>query len=141
MVMLGATGRNFAAGMSGGMAYVLDEAAISPIRCNKQMVGLEKLEDAEEIEELRQMIQRHADYTKSQRACKILALWERMRAEIRQGHAEGLQTNARRQSNGARRRPERRRGHHGCLRRKCEGRLPHGRRLMHNCNLKSETLT
>ncbi|MDB6032586.1 MAG: large subunit of NADH-dependent glutamate synthase [Verrucomicrobiales bacterium] len=76
VVVLGQTGRNFAAGMSGGVAYVLDEAGDFSLRCNKQMVGLEKLEDAEEIEELRTMIQRHADYTKSQRAFKILALWE-----------------------------------------------------------------
>jgi len=76
VVVLGPTGRNFAAGMSGGTAYVLDEAGDFPTRCNKQMVDLEKLEDATEIEEVRQMIKRHADYTKSQRAFKILALWE-----------------------------------------------------------------
>ena len=45
VVVLGPTGRNFAAGMSGGIAYVLDEAGDFPTRCNKQMVGLEKLED------------------------------------------------------------------------------------------------
>jgi glutamate synthase (ferredoxin) len=75
-IILGETGRNFAAGMSGGTAYVLDEAGEFPTRCNKQMVDLEKLEDEAEIEEVRQMIKRHADYTKSQRAFKILALWE-----------------------------------------------------------------
>jgi len=41
------------------------------------MVGLEKLADAAEIEEVRQLIQRHADYTKSQRASKILAQWKK----------------------------------------------------------------
>ena len=61
VVVLGQTGRNFAAGMSGGIAYVLDEAGRFPTRCNTQMVGLEKLEDADEIEEVRKMIQRHAD--------------------------------------------------------------------------------
>jgi glutamate synthase (ferredoxin) len=76
VVVLGPTGRNFAAGMSGGTAYVLDEPGDFATRCNLQMVGLEKLEDAEEIETVRQMIQRHADWTKSQRAFKILALWE-----------------------------------------------------------------
>jgi len=55
---------------------VLDEAGDFSARCNGQMVGLEKLEDAEEIETLRLMIKRHADYTKSQRAFRILALWE-----------------------------------------------------------------
>jgi glutamate synthase (ferredoxin) len=77
VVVLGPTGRNFAAGMSGGVAYVLDEAGDFERRCNKQMVGLENLADAAEIEEVRQLIQRHADYTKSQRAAKILAQWEK----------------------------------------------------------------
>jgi glutamate synthase (ferredoxin) len=78
VVVLGPTGRNFAAGMSGGIAYVLDETGDFPTRCNKQMVGLDKLEDAEETELVRQMVARHADYTRSQRAFKILALWEEM---------------------------------------------------------------
>jgi glutamate synthase (ferredoxin) len=77
VVVLGATGRNFAAGMSGGTAYVIDEQGDFATRCNQQMVGLEKLEDAEEIEQVRQMIARHADHTRSQRAFKVLALWER----------------------------------------------------------------
>ncbi len=75
VVVLGPAGRNFAAGMSGGVAYVLDEAGDFSTRCNKQMVALETLEDADEITQVRQMIQRHADYTKSQRAAKILAEW------------------------------------------------------------------
>jgi len=77
VVVLGKTGRNFAAGMSGGVAYILDEAGDFATRCNQQMVGLEKA-DPEEIEELRLMIKRHADYTKSQKAFKVLALWEEM---------------------------------------------------------------
>ncbi len=77
VVVLGQTGRNFAAGMSGGVAYVLDEAGDFKTRCNSQMVGLEKLEDAEEIEALRKLIQKHADCTKSQRAFKVLAMWEK----------------------------------------------------------------
>jgi glutamate synthase (ferredoxin) len=76
VVVLGQTGRNFAAGMSGGVAYVLDEQSDFAERCNQQMVVLEKLEDAEEIEALRQLIHRHAEYTRSQRAFKVLALWE-----------------------------------------------------------------
>ena len=78
VVILGSTGRNFAAGMSGGVAYILDEAGDFASRCNKQMVGLERFENAEEAEDVRQMIQRHAEYTDSQRAWKILALWEAM---------------------------------------------------------------
>jgi len=76
-VILGATGRNFAAGMSGGIAYVLDEAGDFATRCNKDMVGLGKLTDRDEIEELRQIIARHGDATKSTRAWKILAEWDR----------------------------------------------------------------
>jgi len=78
VVVLGATGRNFAAGMSGGVAYILDETGDFATRCNTQMVGLETLEDAEEINDLYQMIQRHADYTGSQKASKILAQWKEM---------------------------------------------------------------
>ena len=76
LVVLGSTGRNFAAGMSGGVAYILDEKGDFATRCNMQMVGLEKLEDPEEIAEVRRMIDCHAKYTKSQKAFKILALWE-----------------------------------------------------------------
>ncbi|MCX6904040.1 MAG: glutamate synthase-related protein, partial [Verrucomicrobia bacterium] len=76
VVVLGATGRNFAAGMSGGIAYVMDEQGDFATRCNQQMCNLEKLEDPEEIEAVRLMIQKHADYTRSQRAFKVLALWE-----------------------------------------------------------------
>ncbi|MBE9125846.1 MULTISPECIES: glutamate synthase large subunit [unclassified Coleofasciculus] len=78
VVVLGATGRNFAAGMSGGVAYILDEAGDFATRCNQQMVGLETLEDAEEIEILRQMIEKHSKYTGSQKASKVLAHWEEM---------------------------------------------------------------
>ncbi len=77
VVILGPTGRNFAAGMSGGIAYILDEKGDFGTRCNLQMVALEKFEDSAEAEDVRLMIQRHAEYTKSQRAWKILALWEK----------------------------------------------------------------
>src|SRR5262249_46484206 len=77
VVVLGPTGRNFAAGMSGGIAYVLDEEGDFSRRCNLQMVGLERLEDADEIEQIRQMIQRHADYTRSQKAANVLSDWQR----------------------------------------------------------------
>lgn len=78
VVVLGLTGRNFAAGMSGGVAYILDEAGDFPTRCNTQMVGLEALEDPEEIADLYQMIQRHARYTQSQKAAQVLANWQDM---------------------------------------------------------------
>lgn len=76
VVVLGPTGRNFAAGMSGGIAYVLDEAGDFHRRCNQEMVYIERLEDEEEIREVKEMIRRHAEYTESQRAWEILSLWE-----------------------------------------------------------------
>jgi glutamate synthase (ferredoxin) len=78
VVILGTTGRNFAAGMSGGIAYILDEAGDFATRCNTQMSDLETLKDPQEIDTLRQMIQKHADYTGSQKATKVLANWETM---------------------------------------------------------------
>ena len=78
VVVLGATGRNFAAGMSGGVAYVLDVAGDFPQRCNMAMVGLETLANPEEIQEVRAMIQRHVEYTNSERGRNILKLWEEM---------------------------------------------------------------
>jgi glutamate synthase (ferredoxin) len=76
VVILGKTGRNFAAGMSGGIAYVLDEDGDFHTRCNMELVGLEKLEDADEIEEVWKLIQRYQTYTKCQRAAKMLAEWK-----------------------------------------------------------------
>ncbi len=76
VVVLGPTGRNFAAGMSGGIAYVLDETDDFHRRCNQDMVYLERLEDEEEILEIKEMIRRHAEYTGSHRAWEILSSWE-----------------------------------------------------------------
>lgn len=76
VVVLGATGRNFAAGMSGGVAYVLDLQGDFASKCNKQMVELERLEGSAEIEELRQLIQQHVRFTHSQLAANLLENWE-----------------------------------------------------------------
>ena len=76
VVILGPAGRNFAAGMSGGIAYVLDEVGDFPRRCNTQMVNLEKLTDDDEMEAVWKMIQRHFAYTKSKRAETVLADWK-----------------------------------------------------------------
>ena len=69
VVVLGRTGRNFAAGMSGGIAYVLDEEPVDGVRFDKrvnlEMVELETLEDPEEQAEVRELIQRHYAYTNS----------------------------------------------------------------------------
>jgi glutamate synthase (ferredoxin) len=78
VVILGPAGRNFAAGMSGGVAYVLDEKGDFPTRVNLQMVGLGRLEDPDEIEQVWKMVQRHQTYTKSARAAHILAAWDQM---------------------------------------------------------------
>jgi glutamate synthase (ferredoxin) len=82
VVVLGPTGRNFAAGMSGGIAYVLDEPGDFMRRCNLEMVKLFRLDDAEEIDLVQDMIRRHANYTKSDRAWKILALWDEMASKF-----------------------------------------------------------
>ncbi|TBL78668.1 glutamate synthase large subunit [Paenibacillus thalictri] len=76
VVVLGGTGRNFAAGMSGGIAYVLDEDGTFAERCNKEMVLLEQMEEIYESEEVRNMIQHHATFTGSDVAQRILLNWE-----------------------------------------------------------------
>ncbi len=78
VVILGPTGRNFAAGMSGGIAYVLDERGEFPIRCNRAMVDLESLTDPEEIAIVRGMVERHVAYTRSDRGRFVLEHWEAM---------------------------------------------------------------
>lgn len=76
VVVLGDTGRNFAAGMSGGIAYVYDPEGVLIQRSNLEMVLLEHLEDPKEIEVVYGMIQRHSMYTDSMLAMKILSNWD-----------------------------------------------------------------
>jgi glutamate synthase (NADPH/NADH) large chain/glutamate synthase (ferredoxin) len=75
VVVLGPTGRNFAAGMSGGIAYVLDEDGSFAARCNMGMVGFEAPSGADAIE-LREMIQEHWERTGSPVAERVLARWQ-----------------------------------------------------------------
>ncbi len=75
-VVIGPTGRNFAAGMSGGAAYVFDEAGEFPARCNLEMVALEKLEEPEDVEQVRDLLIQHAGYTKSTVAARLLGDWD-----------------------------------------------------------------
>jgi glutamate synthase domain-containing protein 3 len=75
VVVLGPTGRNFAAGMSGGVAYVLDEDGGFAERCNMGMVGLDGLEEADAIE-LRAMIEEHGRRTGSPVAARVLGGWD-----------------------------------------------------------------
>ena len=77
VVVLGSTGRNFAAGMSGGVAYVLDEIGDFPVRCNKDMVSLDKPGE-EDAEEIKGMIERHVEYTHSEKGKDILSRWTAM---------------------------------------------------------------
>jgi glutamate synthase (NADPH/NADH) large chain len=76
VVVLGKTGRNFAAGMSGGIAYVLDVDGDFDYYCNKGLVELSSVEDKTDIDELQEMINKHLLYTQSSLAAKILTNWE-----------------------------------------------------------------
>jgi len=75
-VILGPTGRNFAAGMSGGIAYVYDPDDKLLGNCNLEMVELEMVADPADIDELKQLIENHQRYTGSTVAEKILDDWE-----------------------------------------------------------------
>jgi glutamate synthase domain-containing protein 2/glutamate synthase domain-containing protein 1/glutamate synthase domain-containing protein 3 len=80
VIVLGVTGKNFAAGMSGGLAYVLDEDGTFEKRCNKAMVDLKRLAAPEEIKALRGVIYRHLELTESARAKAILNDWAKYEA-------------------------------------------------------------
>ena len=75
VVVLGQTGRNFAAGMSGGVAYVLQDPATFEINCNQDMVALESVDDADDVAELKGLLEQHLQYTESTVAKNILANW------------------------------------------------------------------
>ena len=76
VVVLGRTGRNFAAGMSGGMAFVFDEAGDFADRCNLEMVSLEPFASPEDRELVRELLTRHAAATGSDVARTILDGWD-----------------------------------------------------------------
>jgi len=95
VVVLGQTGRNFAAGMSGGVAYVLDEDGLFHKRCNLSMVSLETVHHVDNVPEdavhhldqpdevtLKHLIEKHAAYTGSERAKTILAHWDDFRGRF-----------------------------------------------------------
>jgi glutamate synthase (ferredoxin) len=79
VVVLGRTGRNFAAGMSGGIAYVLDQDGDFAERCNLGMVDLEPFADAEEEHLVHSLIEEHAKLTGSVRARTVVEEWSRYR--------------------------------------------------------------
>ncbi|MHC6180053.1 glutamate synthase large subunit [Clostridium sp. JNZ X4-2] len=76
VVIIGKTGRNFAAGMSGGVAYVLDEDDSFNNKCNLQMVDIEKITDDEDIDTVYKLVQDHYKYTNSLKAQDILNQWD-----------------------------------------------------------------
>jgi glutamate synthase (NADPH/NADH) large chain/glutamate synthase (ferredoxin) len=76
VVVLGETGRNFGAGMTNGIAYVLDEEGEFPQRYNPELVGIERVEQDEDAKELRTLILRHLELTKSDRSREIAERWE-----------------------------------------------------------------
>ncbi len=78
VVILGPTGLNFAAGMSGGIAYVLDEDQLFDTRCNLDMVDIEPLVNEEDIDQLKSLIEEHIEYTDSEHASWIIRHWQEM---------------------------------------------------------------
>jgi len=74
-VILGPTGRNFAAGMSGGIAFVYDPRGQLPVHCNPEMVDLKPLHE-KSLPELRRMLERHLQYTGSGVAEELLENWD-----------------------------------------------------------------
>ena len=105
VVVLGRAGRNFGAGMSGGVAYVLDEAGDFPGRVNTQMVEVERLADAVEIAAVQKLVRTHLALTGSTRAAALLERWDavvphfvkvmpkdykRVLACMRRAHDQGL---------------------------------------------------
>ncbi|WP_242632000.1 glutamate synthase large subunit [Rubripirellula amarantea] len=75
VVCLGKTGRNFAAGMSGGIAYVLDEDGDFSLNCNLATIALEKIDSPEEEADVKELIQKHLEFTGSQQAARVLEDW------------------------------------------------------------------
>ncbi len=82
VVILGPTGRNFAAGMSGGIAYVYDPDGDFPIRCNLEMVDLEPLEEPEDLDLVRGLMERHREYTGSTVAERLLRQWPQVASKF-----------------------------------------------------------
>ena len=76
VIVLGETGKNFAAGMSGGIAYVLNENGSFESNCNYGMVDLETVEDPDEKHWLKESVEQHLSYTGSERAKRLLENWD-----------------------------------------------------------------
>jgi glutamate synthase domain-containing protein 3 len=102
VVILGPTGRNFAAGMSGGIAYVYDPAEEFLVRCNLAMVELEKLADKADLDLVRELLEQHRQHTGSTVADAVLKNWNEsvrkfhkvMTIEYKKALAQMQQANA-----------------------------------------------
>jgi glutamate synthase domain-containing protein 3 len=81
VLVLGVTGRNFAAGMTGGLAYVFDEEGSFSTRCNAEMVDLGALDTEDELN-IRALLVRHLDLTGSPRAADLLDRWQSVRGRF-----------------------------------------------------------
>ena len=75
VVILGRTGINFGAGMSGGVAYVLDEDQLFDTKCNLEMISVESISDKAELDSLKKLIEKHTLLTGSKYAGRILDDW------------------------------------------------------------------
>ena len=82
IVVIGASGRNFAAGMSGGVAYILEDRKKFEINCNQDMVLLEELSEQEDIDLVKGMLNKHVEFTKSTVAQNILENWANYQAQF-----------------------------------------------------------
>lgn len=82
IVVIGSTGRNFAAGMSGGVAYVLEDKDQFDINCNQNDVGIEALVEDEDIKTVKNMLAKHVEFTKSTVAQKILDDWQNYQSKF-----------------------------------------------------------
>ncbi len=82
VVVLGSTGRNFAAGMSGGIAYVFDEDGTFNSKCNAELVHIQPIENPEELKDVYNMIEKHVDYTNSGHGKRILTYWEKYSSQF-----------------------------------------------------------
>lgn len=82
VVVLGKTGRNFAAGMSGGIAYIWNKEGDFESKCNMDMVNLFPVCEDEDIEELIELIENHAVYTNSTVAKNVLAKWQDIKQQF-----------------------------------------------------------
>jgi glutamate synthase (NADPH/NADH) large chain/glutamate synthase (ferredoxin) len=82
VVVLGSTGRNFAAGMSGGIAYVFDEDGSFNSKCNAELVHIQPIENKEELKDVYNMIEKHVAYTNSGHGKRILTYWEKYSSQF-----------------------------------------------------------